>query len=992
MHTPGPKKLTDDSAVLAEVFSGFSSDLQLKIRSAGKIVDFSFGDLLLEEGNLASRFFILLDGEVRVISASNEQTIAILTPGACFGEVSIIYKRPVSATVRARKNSRVLAIEAEELREICRKFPDFEFDLQRLGRRRRLYNFLNDSTIFGELSAAPLMMLAGALKEKHLQCGAYIIREKDPPGPLYILKSGKVRVVRERGGLLQDVAYLRAGDYYFGERALLTGENRAATVIAVTSVKLLVLPEEALKALSSAFSEIDSVFRRKISEYEEETIPLRPLDFASLTEEGQLESFSVDQKAESDQKISGKDYPFVPQLYENDCGIACLLTVAKWHGSDVSRRELMQKALRPDAGTSSRALVYLGDLFDIELLEKFHWNADLNAVKLPAILHMQDQHWIVCFERTDNHWIISDPSRGLKCIDTDTLSCSWSGHLLECPGVNKKHRNYFSFNEIFYFCFPNGLSFSLFGILLSVSILTVLLSALAGWTFPIIVASGSSSRLSAWSLLFIVSFVVLILRTLLYSRLSLLLQKVSSSCLDKWFLSLLSDRYGQTAAFTPGDTARRVEAAVSFHSRILNPVVTIIISGLTLLVALLAITFISFSVAAWLFSSLLLIGLLLLNLLQPAAGRPVDELREQYLKEVSEEAKSLPSVLHFYSPGAMMERWHRPWKIIEQQLAVERELEHSFAALTATGLLIVLLSWIPVALSETLSFQIIGCLSGLSVILTVSCHSIINNLLLIRERMPTLERLLDLKEEQHSRLLPGRVMSIEGRIECRGLVLLAADGSALNASFSATLEPGRHYHILADNSELRRMFYQMLSGESTAYSGSLTFDLVERAVIDSGGLRSFIGIFGATLLPGSVWDNVTCLRDIDPKFVRKLMVELGGDELIQDLPQGYATPASDPAVTDAPELKRKIELARIVCQRPSIIVVDERFRLSEEERDLLQKLLPHKVTIVSLSDSLLSYTGGVEFILFHGNECIEQGLHQELMNRKGLYYSMRGEK
>lgn len=81
------------------------------------------GDAVFREGDSAREMYVVLDGEVEVLKNSRRGRairIAILGPGDCFGEMSLIDVQPRSAMVRALSPTRLLRITAEDLDALYR--------------------------------------------------------------------------------------------------------------------------------------------------------------------------------------------------------------------------------------------------------------------------------------------------------------------------------------------------------------------------------------------------------------------------------------------------------------------------------------------------------------------------------------------------------------------------------------------------------------------------------------------------------------------------------------------------------------------------------------------------------------------------------------------------------------------------------------------------------------------------------------------------------
>ena len=76
---------------------------------------FQKGEYLIKEGDMDSTFFILLSGTVSVVKGEHLYTIARLTPGDFFGEISFITKTPRTAHVVADETVLVIKVNKEML-------------------------------------------------------------------------------------------------------------------------------------------------------------------------------------------------------------------------------------------------------------------------------------------------------------------------------------------------------------------------------------------------------------------------------------------------------------------------------------------------------------------------------------------------------------------------------------------------------------------------------------------------------------------------------------------------------------------------------------------------------------------------------------------------------------------------------------------------------------------------------------------------------------
>jgi len=73
------------------------------------------GDVLVQQGDVADRFYIVSDGEVEVVreGSQGETRVALLGPGQFFGEIGLMTAKPRTATVRATKDSELLTLDRD---------------------------------------------------------------------------------------------------------------------------------------------------------------------------------------------------------------------------------------------------------------------------------------------------------------------------------------------------------------------------------------------------------------------------------------------------------------------------------------------------------------------------------------------------------------------------------------------------------------------------------------------------------------------------------------------------------------------------------------------------------------------------------------------------------------------------------------------------------------------------------------------------------------
>jgi len=85
--------------------------------------------------------------------------------------------------------------------------------------------------------------------------GTTVFRQGDPGGSVYVIRAGRVRVIKESAGKRRVVTTLGPGDF-FGEMAVVTGRPRSATVEVVEDAELLKVPADKLQEMVLGAGEV----------------------------------------------------------------------------------------------------------------------------------------------------------------------------------------------------------------------------------------------------------------------------------------------------------------------------------------------------------------------------------------------------------------------------------------------------------------------------------------------------------------------------------------------------------------------------------------------------------------------------------------------------------------------------------------------------------------------------------------------------------------
>jgi len=214
----------------APIFKGLSEEWHAVLLSQGPIEYFDSGKSIMKRGQKGEKFYLILDGTVEVVNENNE-TLAELSAGHFFGEMSLMYGDPVNATIRAKSRTRLYPISPEVFMEIINDAGLVE-NLKKIHKvRPALLKF----GIFRDMSATVRNELSKLAEMVSFEAGDMIVHQGDEADMMYGVFEGKAKVIVRDNGSARQIATLRANEV-FGEMGLLNGGVRNADVVAETDV------------------------------------------------------------------------------------------------------------------------------------------------------------------------------------------------------------------------------------------------------------------------------------------------------------------------------------------------------------------------------------------------------------------------------------------------------------------------------------------------------------------------------------------------------------------------------------------------------------------------------------------------------------------------------------------------------------------------------------------------------------------------------------
>ena len=126
-----------------------------------------------------------------------------------------------------------------------------------------------------------------------------------------------------------------------------------------------------------------------------------------------------------------KTLPTVLQTEATECGIACLVMIARYHGHDIDLNSLRKTASVSLKGANLKQVMATAATLHLSSRPLRVELDQLDKVQTPAILHWDLNHFVVLKKIANGKVHFIDPGRGLRVMALEKVSDHFSGVVLE---------------------------------------------------------------------------------------------------------------------------------------------------------------------------------------------------------------------------------------------------------------------------------------------------------------------------------------------------------------------------------------------------------------------------------------------------------------------------------------------------------------------------------------------------------------------------------
>lgn len=217
-------------------FSSLSNGALEALSNKLHTVELPAGTEIIKENTPADAFYLVSNGEVDVLKKSNSgktEKISVAGQGEGFGEMALLTCSPRYCSVIAKTDVTLLKLNKSDFEEIVRMDSAFSRMVEHKIQTYSQFKHLKELKPFTLLQPEKISLLTNKLKEKKYAPGQNIITQGEEGDLYYIIRSGKVAVLKKTSSDEPEHIATMGEGHGFGEEALITDSPRNATVRAV---------------------------------------------------------------------------------------------------------------------------------------------------------------------------------------------------------------------------------------------------------------------------------------------------------------------------------------------------------------------------------------------------------------------------------------------------------------------------------------------------------------------------------------------------------------------------------------------------------------------------------------------------------------------------------------------------------------------------------------------------------------------------------------
>ena len=241
----------------------------------------------------------------------------------------------------------------------------------------------------------------------------------------------------------------------------------------------------------------------------------------------------------------------------------------------------------------------------------------------------------------------------------------------------------------------------------------------------------------------------------------------------------------------------------------------------------------------------------------------------------------------------------------------------------------------------------------------------------------------------------GSFTDIEGQVTFDAVDFEYQAGQPIITDMTLEVQTGQTVALVGPTGAGKTTFVNLLGRFYEIQAGQITIDGRDIRSIPRDDLRRRLGVVlqDTFLFADTVMENIRYGRlDATDEEVMAAAEMADADHFIRQLPAGYQTMLSERASNLSQGQRQLLSIARAILADPAILILDEATssvdtRTEARIQKSLLRLMQGRTSFV-IAHRLSTIRDADNVVVINQGEIVEQGTHQELLDKRGFYHNL----